>query len=109
MKFIKGNGVTGYSGTESGNKFLNCAGHNFIAEYNDNFGSFQYPNCKCFKYRYNTYNLTGEIRQNTGYGYFKNNNLAETPFNAFTTHNKLLLTTTFRFLTTLLNFLSTKY
>lgn len=73
LKFIKGNGVTGYSGTESGSKFLNCAGHNFIAEYNDNFGSFQYPNCKCFKYRYNTYNFEGETRQNSGYGYFKNN------------------------------------
>lgn len=41
--------------TGNGNVYLNCAGHNFIAEKNINFGGFQYARCRGFVYRNNTF------------------------------------------------------
>lgn len=67
FNFIKGDGTTGNYGTETGNKFLNCSGFNFIAEDNDNFGAFQYPACKSFRYRRNNFGYFHEVRTGRDY------------------------------------------
>lgn len=60
--------------TSNGNIYLNCAGHNFIAENNINFGSFQYERCRSFVYRNNIMNAaSSEVRRDdmTRSGYFR--------------------------------------
>lgn len=71
-KYLKGNGVSGKDGTENGASFLNCSGHNFVAENNEMLGSFQYDACKSFKYRNNIFTAGAEVR--TGQCYFKSSN-----------------------------------
>lgn len=60
----------------NGNVYLNCAGHNFIAEENEDFGAFQYERCRGFVYRNNTMNNNYEIRRDTlnRSGYFRSYN-----------------------------------
>lgn len=60
--------------TGNGNVYLNCGGHNFIAENNKNFGSFQYERCRSFVYRNNIMNSgSKEVRRDdmTRSGYFR--------------------------------------
>lgn len=62
--------------SSNGNIYLNCAGHNFIAENNEDFGAFQYERCRGFVYRNNIMNNSYEIRRDSlnRSGYFRSYN-----------------------------------